>query len=575
MSDLSPTLKLALDLISRPSVTPEDAGCQDLMIERLKNIGFEIELMPFGEVKNFYAKRGTSGPNLCFAGHTDVVPTGPEAEWKIPPFSPAIVDGILYGRGAADMKGSLAAMVTAAENFVAKHPDHQGQISFLITSDEEGPFVDGTTRVVDALMERNEKIDWCIVGEPSSTKTLGDIIKNGRRGSFSGDLTVYGKQGHVAYPHLAENPIHLAAPALAEMANAHWDNGNDFFPPTSFQVSNIQSGTGALNWNVASTDTALSVSQAYAVSGSEALNLSLPASCSPGETIQLNSGSKDGFRLDVSSGQKILFNGLQEAIRVKNFTQLTIVCVDANNTWLVKSIDGDKNVYAIESLSDSSVKFYTRSNPDGSNPHSYTYGAVTNICARFSFKIYCWGQGQFGENGDGTMVDRFKPTLVQGLSSNVKSIVYGEAHICALDGDTVKCWGRNQSGQLGDGTNIQREVATQVVGLESGVSKIVAGKLSNCAIQNAAVKCWGSGSNGQLGRGTTTAAYTVGVALNLGSGVSDIYSFSYHSHYTSYCAVKNGGLYCWGANTSSGQYQTGIFYDLGNINFVRQIGLRY
>ncbi|MBR7887356.1 succinyl-diaminopimelate desuccinylase [Marinomonas sp. A79] len=247
MSDLSPTLDLAIDLMSRPSITPEDAGCQDVMIERLKNIGFEVELMPFGEVKNFYAKRGHSGPNLCFAGHTDVVPTGPESEWTVPPFSPEIIDGILYGRGAADMKGSLAAMVTAVEAFVAEHPDHDGQISFLITSDEEGPFVDGTTRVVDALMARNEKVDWCIVGEPSSTKTLGDIIKNGRRGSFSGDLTVYGKQGHVAYPHLAQNPIHLAAPALDEMANAHWDNGNDFFPPTSFQISNIHAGTGATN----------------------------------------------------------------------------------------------------------------------------------------------------------------------------------------------------------------------------------------------------------------------------------------------------------------------------------------
>ncbi|MCC4273413.1 succinyl-diaminopimelate desuccinylase [Marinomonas communis] len=247
MTQLSPTLELALDLISRPSVTPEDAGCQDLMIERLEKIGFSVERMPFGDVKNFYAKRGSEGPNLCFAGHTDVVPTGPESEWKVPPFKPEIIDGMLYGRGAADMKGSLAAMVTAVENFIAEHPDHNGQISFLITSDEEGPFVDGTTRVVDALMAREEKVDWCIVGEPSSTKTLGDIIKNGRRGSFSGDLTVYGKQGHVAYPHLAKNPIHLAAPALAEFASTKWDDGNDFFPPTSFQVSNIQAGTGATN----------------------------------------------------------------------------------------------------------------------------------------------------------------------------------------------------------------------------------------------------------------------------------------------------------------------------------------
>ncbi|RDL44731.1 succinyl-diaminopimelate desuccinylase [Marinomonas piezotolerans] len=247
MTQLTPTLELALDLISRPSVTPEDAGCQDLMIARLEKLGFDIERMPFGDVKNFYAKRGNSGPNLCFAGHTDVVPTGPENEWTVPPFKPEIIDGVLYGRGAADMKGSLASMITAVEAFVTAHPNHNGQISFLITSDEEGPFVDGTTRVVDALMARNEQVDWCIVGEPSSTHTLGDIIKNGRRGSFSGDLTVYGKQGHVAYPHLAVNPIHLAAPVLDELASTEWDNGNDFFPPTSFQVSNIHSGTGATN----------------------------------------------------------------------------------------------------------------------------------------------------------------------------------------------------------------------------------------------------------------------------------------------------------------------------------------
>lgn len=247
MTILSPTLELAFDLISRPSVTPEDAGCQQVMIERLEKIGFQIESMPFGEVKNFYAKRGSTGPNICFAGHTDVVPSGPEDNWKVPPFAPKIIDGMLYGRGAADMKGSLAAMITAVENFVTENPDHAGQISFLITSDEEGPFVDGTTRVVDALMERNEQMDWCIVGEPSSTNTLGDIIKNGRRGSFSGNLTIHGKQGHVAYPHLAVNPIHLAAPVIAELSTTQWDQGNDFFPPTSFQVSNIQAGTGATN----------------------------------------------------------------------------------------------------------------------------------------------------------------------------------------------------------------------------------------------------------------------------------------------------------------------------------------
>ncbi|MGB0941695.1 MAG: succinyl-diaminopimelate desuccinylase [Marinomonas sp.] len=247
MTNLSSTLELAFDLISRPSVTPEDAGCQDVMIQRLEKLGFEIEKMPFGEVKNFYAKRGSSGPNLCFAGHTDVVPTGPESEWINPPFEPKIIDGKLYGRGAADMKGSLASMVVAVEEFVNANPDHQGQISFLITSDEEGPFVDGTTRVVDALIERKEKVDWCIVGEPSSTNQLGDIIKNGRRGSFSGNLTIYGKQGHVAYPHLAQNPIHIAAPVIAELSETHWDEGNDYFPPTSFQVSNINSGTGATN----------------------------------------------------------------------------------------------------------------------------------------------------------------------------------------------------------------------------------------------------------------------------------------------------------------------------------------
>lgn len=247
MTNLSPTLALAFDLISRPSVTPEDAGCQDVMIQRLLKLGFEMEEMPFGDVKNFYAKRGNSGPNLCFAGHTDVVPTGPESEWINPPFSPKIIDGQLHGRGAADMKGSLASMVVAVEEFVTANPNHKGHISFLITSDEEGPFVDGTTRVVDALVERQEKVDWCIVGEPSSTNQLGDIIKNGRRGSFSGNLTIHGKQGHVAYPHLAQNPIHFAAPIIAELSETHWDEGNDFFPPTSFQVSNISSGTGATN----------------------------------------------------------------------------------------------------------------------------------------------------------------------------------------------------------------------------------------------------------------------------------------------------------------------------------------
>lgn len=247
MTQLSPTLELARDLISRPSVTPEDAGCQELMISRLETLGFKIERLPFEEVTNFWARRGDSGPVFCFAGHTDVVPSGPEDKWQHPPFEPVLEEGYLCGRGAADMKGSLAAFVTAVERFIEHHPDHQGSIALLITSDEEGPFVNGTTRVIDHLEARNEKIDWCIVGEPSSTEKVGDIIKNGRRGSLSGTLKVRGIQGHVAYPHLVRNPIHEAAPALAELAATVWDEGNDFFPPTSFQISNINAGTGATN----------------------------------------------------------------------------------------------------------------------------------------------------------------------------------------------------------------------------------------------------------------------------------------------------------------------------------------
>ncbi len=243
----SPTLELAQDLIRRRSVTPEDAGCQELMIERLEKIGFTVELLPFGEVDNFWATRGSGGPLLAFAGHTDVVPTGPENQWLHPPFEPVIQDGVLYGRGAADMKGSLAAMVVACENFVARCPDHKGRIGFLITSDEEGPSVNGTVKVVDWLQQHGTGIDWCIVGEPSSTDRVGDVIKNGRRGSLGGVLRVRGTQGHVAYPHLAENPIHKLAPALAELAAAELDAGNEFFPATSFQVSNINGGTGATN----------------------------------------------------------------------------------------------------------------------------------------------------------------------------------------------------------------------------------------------------------------------------------------------------------------------------------------
>ena len=244
---VSATIALAQDLMGRASVTPEDKGCQALMIARLEAIGFKVERMRFGAVDNFWARRGTEKPVLAFAGHTDVVPTGPIEEWHTPPFEPTLKDGFLYGRGAADMKGSLASWVVALEQFVALHPNHQGSLALLITSDEEGPFVDGTTRVIDALEARNEKIDWCIVGEPSSTHTLGDVIKNGRRGSLTAAITAKGIQGHVAYPHLVNNPIHKVVPALAELAATKWDDGNEFFPPTSFQIANINGGTGASN----------------------------------------------------------------------------------------------------------------------------------------------------------------------------------------------------------------------------------------------------------------------------------------------------------------------------------------
>ncbi len=242
-----PTIQLALDLISRPSITPDDEGCQPLMIERLQKLGFEVENLRFAEVDNFWARKNTTGPLLVFAGHTDVVPTGPVEKWNVHPFKPEIIGGILYGRGAADMKGSLASMVIACENFITEHPDHKGSIGFLITSDEEGPSINGTVKVIEHLEARNEKIDMCLVGEPSSTNKLGDVVKNGRRGSLSGNLTLLGKQGHVAYPHLADNPIHSAAPALAELTQEVWDQGNEFFPATSFQISNINSGTGANN----------------------------------------------------------------------------------------------------------------------------------------------------------------------------------------------------------------------------------------------------------------------------------------------------------------------------------------
>ena len=247
MTQLSPTLQLSYELIKRQSVSPKDEGCQALMVERLKAVGFTIEHLRFGDVDNFWAVHGNEGPILCFAGHTDVVPTGPAEQWTYPPFEPTIQDGILYGRGTADMKGSLAAMLTAAERFVSEHPQHPRRLAFLITSDEEGPAINGTIKVMEWLQNQQEKITWCVVGEPSSSETIGDVVKNGRRGSLGGVLSIKGIQGHVAYPHLAANPIHLATPALTELTQTHWDEGNNFFPATSFQISNINGGTGATN----------------------------------------------------------------------------------------------------------------------------------------------------------------------------------------------------------------------------------------------------------------------------------------------------------------------------------------
>ena len=244
---VSETLELAKELIARRSVTPDDSGCQALIAGRLAAAGFACEDIRCGEVSNLWARRGSGRPLLCFAGHTDVVPPGPLARWLSDPFVPTIRDGRLYGRGAADMKSSIASFVTAVEAFVRERPEHSGSIALLITSDEEGPSVDGTARVVDRLRQRGESIDYCIVGEPSSVESLGDSIKNGRRGSLSGRLTIRGTQGHIAYPHLARNPIHLVAPALAELVATRWDEGDEHFPPTAWQVSNIHAGTGATN----------------------------------------------------------------------------------------------------------------------------------------------------------------------------------------------------------------------------------------------------------------------------------------------------------------------------------------
>ena len=244
---MSTTLELAKSLISKASVTPDDCGCQAIMIDRLKKIGFEIHPLKFGDVDNFWAVHGNSGPLFAFAGHTDVVPAGDENAWNTKPFEPTIKDGFLYGRGAADMKGGLASMVTATEDFIKDNPNHNGRIAFLITSDEEGVAVNGTVKVMEYLTENNQKIDYCLLGEPSSTSITGDVIKNGRRGSLNGVLKINGKQGHVAYPHLAKNPIHLVSPALDDLCNQEWDNGNDYFPATSFQISNMHSGDGVTN----------------------------------------------------------------------------------------------------------------------------------------------------------------------------------------------------------------------------------------------------------------------------------------------------------------------------------------
>lgn len=243
----SPVLDLSIELLSQASVTPDDLQCQTILAHRLEKIGFNIEPMPFAEVTNLWARRGTESPVFCFAGHTDVVPVGDISAWTSHPFQPEIRDNKLYARGSADMKTAIAAFTIATERFVEKHPNHRGSIAYLITSDEEGPSVNGTVKVIERLEQRNEKITWCLVGEPSSTARVGDIIKNGRRGSLNGVLTVQGKQGHVAYPHLANNPIHQASAAITELCQTTWDNGNEYFPATSFQISNIQAGTGATN----------------------------------------------------------------------------------------------------------------------------------------------------------------------------------------------------------------------------------------------------------------------------------------------------------------------------------------
>ena len=247
MSAMSATLELAQALIAIDSVTPDDKGCQRLIAARLEALGFTIEHLRFGDVDNLWARIGTEAPLFVFAGHTDVVPAGPLEQWTNPPFEPTVIDGVLYGRGAADMKGSIAAMLCACEKFIRQQQYRKGSIAFLITSDEEGPAVNGTVRVIELLQQRHEHIDWCLIGEPTSVASVGDMVKNGRRGSLNGYLTIHGTQGHIAYPHLADNPIHRFSAALNTLVNEQWDNGNEFFPPSTFQISNINAGTGATN----------------------------------------------------------------------------------------------------------------------------------------------------------------------------------------------------------------------------------------------------------------------------------------------------------------------------------------
>ena len=329
-------LELAQDLIRRRSVTPDDAGCQELLAARLKAAGFSCETVRCGAVTNLWARRGTGRPLLCFAGHTDVVPTGPLDEWQSDPFAPTIREGKLYGRGAADMKSSIAAFVVAAEEFARERPKHAGSIALLLTSDEEGPSIDGTVKVVELLKQRGDTLDYCIIGEPSSAKTLGDTVRVGRRGSLSAKLTVRGVQGHVAYPEQVKNPIHLLAPALAEIAATTWDQGNEFFPPTSFQVSNLNAGTGAENvvpgsalilcnfrFSTASTEASLKerfeavlrkhgldYSVTWTIGGkpflsragklTEAVKKSVQANCGLGPELSTGGGTSDGrFIIDI------------------------------------------------------------------------------------------------------------------------------------------------------------------------------------------------------------------------------------------------------------------------------------